>query len=72
MADHIHTPGDGRGRRDVFLDGKRLTHCIYADTKRGIIDVHVLDDRGYTKLDKRRKRPLTKRYRGKVEVVPCE
>lgn len=72
MADHIHTPGDGRGRRDVFLDGKRLTHCIYADTNRGIVDVHVLNDRGHVRVDKRGKRPLSKRFRGKVEVVPCD
>jgi hypothetical protein len=29
MDSHIHKPDDGRGRRDVFLDGKRLIHCIY-------------------------------------------
>lgn len=72
MDSHIHKPNDGRGQREVFLNGKRLTHCIYADTKRGIVDVHVLNDRGHIKIHKRGKRPLSKRYRGKVEVVPCD
>lgn len=72
MDSHIHAPNDGRGKRDVFLDGARLKHCIYADTKRGIVDVHVLNERGFVKVDKRGKRPLSKRLRGKVEVVPCD
>ena len=71
MDSHIHKPGDGRGRRDVLLNGKPLKRCIYADTKRGIADVHVLDDQGRLKIHKRGKRPLSKRLRGKVEVVPC-
>ena len=38
----------------------------------GIIDVHVLNERGFVKVDKRGQRPLSKRYHGKVEVVPCD
>ncbi len=70
MDDHIHRPDDGRGRRNVYLNGNKLTHCFYANTKRGIVDVHVLNDQGHIKIHKRGKRPLSKRLRGKVEVVP--
>lgn len=64
-ADHIHTPGDGRGIRKVMVNGKEVEKCFYADTKRGIADCY----RSPFKVDKWRKRLLSKRYRGKVEVV---
>ncbi|MGY4876505.1 hypothetical protein ACLUEY_01310 [Vreelandella aquamarina] len=72
MDDYIHRAGDKRGCRNVYLDGKLINHCIYANTKRGIVDVLVLNDQGCIKLHKRGKRPLSKRLRGKVEVVACD
>ncbi|WP_237673827.1 hypothetical protein [Vreelandella profundi] len=72
MADHIYTPGDVRGRFKVYVDSKLLSRCFYADTKRGIADAYATNKAGQVKLDKYRKRTLTKRYRGKVEVVPCD
>lgn len=63
--EHIHTPRDGRGRRDVFLNGEKIDLVIYADTKRGIVRVV-----GNTiRLDKHHKRVLSKTLRGNVEVV---
>ncbi|MGO3214770.1 MAG: hypothetical protein ACTIJ4_01570 [Halomonas sp.] len=69
MADHIHTREDGRGRRYFLLNGKRLERCFYADTKRGIADVYSTDKDGAVKIDKHRKRALSKRLRGTIEVV---
>ncbi|ULJ67902.1 hypothetical protein [Wielerella bovis] len=39
-----HYVGDGRGNRDVYLNGERVSHVISADTKRGIVRVHRLDE----------------------------
>lgn len=61
---HVHTFKDGRGARDVFLNGNKLDRVMYADTKRGI--VRCVHDP--IRLDKRRKRVLTFTLRGKVEV----
>lgn len=69
MADHIHTPDDGRGQRDVYVDGLLVNGCFYADTRRGIADVYVKGGDGLIRLDKRGKRLLSKRLRGCVEVV---
>lgn len=33
----IHTPDDGRGPRDVYLNGQLIHRVMYADTKRGIV-----------------------------------
>lgn len=62
---YVHTPYDGRGNRDVFLNGKKIERVIYADEKRGIIRVTDTPLR----LDKWRKNILWKTLRGRVEVV---
>lgn len=62
--DHIHSAHDGRGQRVVFCNGKELTKCFFADTKRGIADCY-LDP---PKIHKRKKRLISKRYRGRIEV----
>lgn len=64
MADHIHTPDDGRGIRDVFVDGQKVGHVFFADTKRGIVDYYPQPP----KIDKREKRIISRRLRGRVEV----
>lgn len=66
MSDHIHTPDDGRGPRDVYLDGKPVRRVVYANTKKGKVRVYAEP----IKLDKYRKRILTRTKRGRVEVVP--
>lgn len=38
MSEAIHKVGDGRGLRDVFLDGERVEECIYADTELGVVE----------------------------------
>lgn len=38
-SEHSHFTGDGRGPRDVFLNGKLLHDVVFADTKRGIVSV---------------------------------
>lgn len=65
MSDHIHTPDDGRGPRDVYLNGKRIRRVVYANTKKG--KVRFCDP---LKLDKYCKRILIRTKRGRVEVVP--
>lgn len=63
-AEHIHTPKDGRGPRDVFVDGKLVDHVFFADTRRGIVRAYKYP----LKVDKRRKRVLSETMRGLVEV----
>lgn len=62
--DHIHTPDDGRGLRDIFVNGRKIDSAFYADTRRGIVRAY----RDPIKLDKWRKRALTKTLHGVVEV----
>jgi len=35
-GEHVHWADDGRGQREVFLDGKRIDCVTYCDTKAGI------------------------------------
>lgn len=63
-ADHIHTPKDGRGLRDVFVDGKLVERVFFADTRRGIVRAY----RYPLRLDKWRKRVLSETLHGVVEV----
>ena len=35
-GEHVHWADDGRGRREVFLDGERLEYVTYCDTMSGI------------------------------------
>lgn len=63
-ADHIHTPKDGRGQRDVFVDGKLVKGVFFADTRRGIVRAYEYP----LQLDKWRKRVLWKTLHGAVEV----
>ncbi len=62
---YVHTPYDGRGTRDVFLNGNKIDRVIYADEKRGIVRVIHSPPR----VDERNKRVLWKTMRGCVEVV---
>lgn len=64
MIEHIHTPEDGRGGRHVFVNGKLLKYCFYADTKRGVARAYRYPYR----LHKHRKRALSRTLRGSVEV----
>ena len=63
-ADHIHTTNDGRGQRDVFVNGHLVKGVFFADTRRGIVRAYKYPLR----LDKWRKRALFKTLRGTVEV----
>jgi hypothetical protein len=68
MADpHIHTPNDGRGRRVVLVNGKRVDRVTCADTRRGLIRYvpHPL------RLNKR-EQVIERTRRGKVEVRPLD
>lgn len=38
--DHIHRVGDGRGPRDVFVNGNKIDCAVWADTKRGEVVFH--------------------------------
>jgi hypothetical protein len=62
----VHTPGDGRGWRRVYLDGKPISHVMLADERRGYV-VCAMDP---VRLDKHRKRVLTCIERGNVVVEP--
>lgn len=62
----IHTPGDGRGLRDVLLDGKPIKHVVYADTEKGKVRVAWYPYR----INKRRQMIRHYTMRGHVEVIP--
>lgn len=62
--EHIHKAGDGRGRREVLVNGKRVDMVFYADTRRGVVRAY----RAPLKLDKWRKRVLTRTLHGAVQV----
>lgn len=65
FPEHIHTPNDGRGLRDVFLNGKLIEGCVYADTQEGIVRCHILPLR----LDESGNIAV-RQFNGKVEVKP--
>lgn len=37
-SDHIHTPEDGRGKRNFYLNGKEVKYCVMADTDKGVVE----------------------------------
>jgi|JI8StandDraft_1071087.scaffolds.fasta_scaffold23802_10 hypothetical protein len=61
--DHIHTPLDGRGRRNIWLNGKLMSGVIYADTEKGIIKIRD-DNAPVSTLHE----PATRELHGVVEV----
>uniref|UniRef100_UPI003F7FC659 hypothetical protein n=1 Tax=Xanthomonas sp. 0924 TaxID=2835534 RepID=UPI003F7FC659 len=63
---HIHTPDDGRGRRQVLVDGRPVKRVVYADTRRGLVRYH----NDPPKPDKHGKRFIVRTRRGTVEVLP--
>jgi hypothetical protein len=62
---NVHTWDDCRGNRDVFVNGKHISSAVYADTGKGIVRYAPKPLR----LDKYKKRVLTRTLRGEVEVV---
>ncbi|APG04953.1 hypothetical protein BJI69_14330 [Luteibacter rhizovicinus DSM 16549] len=65
MADqHIHTPDDGRGHRQVYVNGKPMKRVVYADTRRGIVRYVPEPPRA----NKRGDGVIERTRRGKVEV----
>ena len=65
MVDHIHTPGDGRGQRDVFVNGNRIDNVVWADARGGVVWFCPAPMR----LAKGKDIPYARRLRGAVEVV---
>ena len=37
MSEHIHTPGDGKGYRQTFVNGNEVRNVFYANEKKGIV-----------------------------------
>ena len=62
---YIHTPEDGRGLRDVFVNGKLIDNVVYADTRRNFVRITKTP----FKTDRYRKRILLKTIRGKIDIV---
>ena len=61
---HIHTPDDGRGFRDTFVNGELVGGVVYADEKKGFVRV-VTNPIKYNKL---RRHVITKKIKGEVVV----
>lgn len=73
MQPLIYTPGDNHslGVDYITVDGNRVDYVVMACPRRGVVDAmkRRAGSKSEIKLDKRRKRVLTKRYRGVVRVV---
>ncbi len=67
MDPSVHTPGDGRGLRRVFLNGVEVKRAVFADTRNGVVRFH--DDP--PKVHKYRKRLIERTAHGDVVVVPA-
>jgi hypothetical protein len=65
MRPWIHEAGNGRGQRDVYLNGRPVRSVTYADERRGIVRLTHQPIR----IDKYGKRVLTYTIRGRVSVV---
>ena len=63
-GDHIHVPDDGRGLREVFVNGKRYDRVFYADTKKGYADFYLYP----YQIDRKWQELKSDRVFGKVEV----
>lgn len=63
---HIHTAGDGRGYRNVYVNDRLVEMAEYADERRGIVRAY----RQPLKIDKHGKRALTYTLHGNVRVEP--
>lgn len=62
---HTHRVGDGRGDRIVRLNGRQIQQVVFADTKKGKVVVF----RSPLRLDKHKKRVLTRTLYGVVDVM---
>lgn len=63
---HIHTVDDERGYRDVFLDGEKVSHCVYADTQAGVVECYA----DSLRIDPVSGQIVKMRRTGVVTVVP--
>lgn len=66
-GEHVHWADDGRGQREVFLDGERIDCVTYCDTKVGIAVVAEMPLR-CTDGKRIDYRPVW----GEINVVPLE
>lgn len=62
----IHTPHDGRGRRNVYVDGRKVLYAIYADTERGLVEKAKLP----FEVDETGDDIKTEFVYGRVSVIP--
>jgi len=63
---HEHTPDDGRGRRTVLVDGKKIDKVFYANTLTGEVRFHESPFRVENG------EAVSKTIYGRVEVVPLQ
>ena len=66
MADNIHTPHDGRGIREVFVNGNRIERVVWADVRDGVVWFLPSPIRVTRKGE-----AYARRLRGSVRVVSC-
>lgn len=61
-----HWPNDGRGPRQVLLDGKEISRVVFADERRGLVLIHDEPLR----LTKNKDRIIPRKKWGRVEIRP--
>lgn len=73
MQPLVYRPGDEHslGVDHITVDGKRVDYVVMACPRRGVVDAmqKKANTSNQVKTDKRKKRVLTKRYRGTVKVI---
>jgi len=55
----VHSVGDGRGFRDVYVDGEKIENATYADEKQGIVQGFTIQGENLIPFERK----------GKVKVV---
>lgn len=53
---------------NVFVNGKPVDRCVFADTKRGVARCYLIDERGRLMTSSNKDRPRMETLRGHVEV----
>lgn len=66
MNKYEHTPEDGRGRRTVLVDGRKIDKVFYANTQTGEVRFYESPFRVENG------EAVSKTIHGRVEVVPMQ
>lgn len=64
----FHSALDGKGRRDVYVNGRSIKYVNWANEEQGLVCFTPMP----LQVNKRTRKIYTRLLRGKVEVKPCQ